>query len=134
MIDRRGGLAWLGLSAAVIAIDQLAKWALIVALHPGDQRVVTGFFSLVLTFNTGAAFSFLRDAGANIRVCATVPEYLAFARKDFSILVDAALNAESAGMLSDLIEHLFHCCRDFYRSASDHGERDGKSLKFNVEL
>ena len=63
MIDRRGGLAWLGLSAAVIAIDQLAKWALIVALHPGDQRVVTGFFSLVLTFNTGAAFSFLRDAG-----------------------------------------------------------------------
>ncbi len=63
MIERRGGLAWLGLSAAVIAIDQLAKWALIIALHPGDQRVVTGFFSLVLTFNTGAAFSFLRDAG-----------------------------------------------------------------------
>jgi signal peptidase II len=54
---------WLGVSAAVIVADQLSKWALIGALHPGDERVVTPFFSLVLTFNTGAAFSFLRDAG-----------------------------------------------------------------------
>jgi signal peptidase II len=63
MVEKRGGLRWLGLSVAVIAIDQLSKWALVATLQPGDQRVVTGFFSLVLTFNTGAAFSFLRDAG-----------------------------------------------------------------------
>ena len=62
---RRGWawLAWLALSAAVVGIDQLSKWAVITAMRPGDERVVTGFFSLVLTFNTGAAFSFLRDAG-----------------------------------------------------------------------
>jgi signal peptidase II len=59
----RGMRFWLGVSAAVIVADQLSKWALIGALHPGDERVVTPFFSLVLTFNTGAAFSFLRDAG-----------------------------------------------------------------------
>jgi signal peptidase II len=59
----RGMGFWLGVSAAVIVADQLSKWALIGALHPGDERVVTPFFSLVLTFNTGAAFSFLRDAG-----------------------------------------------------------------------
>ena len=66
MVDARGGqawLAWLGVSAAVVAADQLSKWALIAWLRPGDEHVVTGFFSLVLTFNTGAAFSFLRDAG-----------------------------------------------------------------------
>ena len=63
MGETRSGLRWLGLSAAVIGVDQLSKWALIVMLRPGDERVVTGFFSLVLTFNTGAAFSFLRDAG-----------------------------------------------------------------------
>jgi signal peptidase II len=56
-------LAWLALSAAVIAVDQLSKAALMAALRPGQEHVVTGFFSLVLTFNTGAAFSFLRDAG-----------------------------------------------------------------------
>jgi signal peptidase II len=54
---------WLGVSAAVFVADQLSKRALVGALHPGDERVVTPFFSLVLTFNTGAAFSFLRDAG-----------------------------------------------------------------------
>lgn len=66
MAEAGGGrtwLGWLGLSAAVVGADQLSKWALLEALRPGDERVVTSFFSLVLTFNTGAAFSFLRDAG-----------------------------------------------------------------------
>jgi len=54
---------WLALAAAVVAADQLSKWILVGALRPGDEHVVTPFFSIVLTFNTGAAFSFLRDAG-----------------------------------------------------------------------
>ena len=59
----RGMWPWLALAAAVVAADQLSKWVLIGALRPGDEHVVTPFFSIVLTFNTGAAFSFLRDAG-----------------------------------------------------------------------
>lgn len=61
MADTRRWWAWLGLSAGVVAADQLAKLAMIAAFHPGEQRVITDFFSLVLTFNTGMAFSFLRD-------------------------------------------------------------------------
>jgi signal peptidase II len=61
--DRNRGFVWLVLSAAVVAADQLAKAALIANFYPGQERVLTPFFSLVLTFNTGAAFSFLRDAG-----------------------------------------------------------------------
>src|SRR2546429_4461815 len=53
--------AWLGLSFAIVATDQLSKLAMIALFQPGEERVVTGFFSLVLAFNTGAAFSFLRD-------------------------------------------------------------------------
>jgi len=53
--------AWLGLSAAIVAADQLSKLAMIALFQPGEERVVTDFFSLVLAFNTGAAFSFLRD-------------------------------------------------------------------------
>jgi signal peptidase II len=53
--------AWLGLSLAIVVADQLSKQTMIALFQPGEERVVTGFFSLVLAFNTGAAFSFLRD-------------------------------------------------------------------------
>jgi signal peptidase II len=36
---------------------------MIATLRPGGQRVITEFFSLVLAFNTGAAFSLWRDVG-----------------------------------------------------------------------
>ena len=53
--------AWLGLSLAIVVADQLSKQTMIAHFQPGEERVVTGFFNLVLAFNTGAAFSFLRD-------------------------------------------------------------------------
>jgi signal peptidase II len=52
----------LWISAAVIAADQLTKAAVLATIREGDGWAVTGFFSLVLTFNTGAAFSFLASA------------------------------------------------------------------------
>ena len=58
---RRWWWAWLGLSFAIVVADQLSKLAMVALFQPGEERVVTGFFSLVLAFNTGAAFSFLRD-------------------------------------------------------------------------
>ena len=53
---------WLWISVAVIAADQLGKAAVLATIREGDGWAVTGFFSLVLTFNTGAAFSFLASA------------------------------------------------------------------------
>jgi signal peptidase II len=53
---------WLWLSAAVVVIDQASKSAIKAMFRPGDEQAVTGFFSLMLAFNTGAAFSFMRDA------------------------------------------------------------------------
>ena len=61
MAEARRWWAWLGLSLAIVAADQLSKLAMIALFQPGEEHVVTGFFSLVLAFNTGAAFSFLRD-------------------------------------------------------------------------
>lgn len=54
---KRRWLAWLVVSATVIALDQSSKAAVVAALHPGEQRVISEFFSLVLAFNTGMAFS-----------------------------------------------------------------------------
>jgi signal peptidase II len=53
---------WLWLSVAVIVLDQVTKHVILSAFRPGEQLTVTSFFSLVLTFNSGAAFSFLADA------------------------------------------------------------------------
>ena len=50
---------WLWISVAVIAADQATKAAILASIREGDGWPVTGFFSLVLTYNTGAAFSFL---------------------------------------------------------------------------
>jgi len=50
---------WLWLSFAVIVLDQATKAAMLAAFRPGEVVPFTPFFSLILTFNTGAAFSFL---------------------------------------------------------------------------
>ncbi|MCB1917050.1 MAG: lipoprotein signal peptidase [Rhodocyclaceae bacterium] len=53
--------AWLSLSAAVAALDQLSKRWIMDRLEFGEHVEVTNFFDLVLVFNPGAAFSFLAD-------------------------------------------------------------------------
>ena len=53
---------WLWLSALVIAADQATKAVILATIREGDGIAVTPFFSIVLTFNTGAAFSFLSSA------------------------------------------------------------------------
>ena len=54
---------WLQLAAAIILIDQISKWIVLGTLHPGEAIYVAPFFNWVLTFNAGAAFSFLSEAG-----------------------------------------------------------------------
>jgi signal peptidase II len=54
---------WLALALLVLVIDQLTKWLILGQFALGDGRVVTSFFNLVRAHNTGAAFSFLAQAG-----------------------------------------------------------------------
>jgi len=56
-------LPWFILAAAIILADRLSKVAVLQVFAPGERLEVTGFFNLVLVFNTGAAFSFLAGAG-----------------------------------------------------------------------
>ncbi|TCV97023.1 signal peptidase II [Luteibacter rhizovicinus] len=57
-------LTWLWLAAAVIVLDQLTKWWALTALQPAEtpHPVIPGVLNWMLTFNTGAAFSFLADS------------------------------------------------------------------------
>ena len=54
---------WLALAIVIVLADQATKLAVERAFTQGDSRPITGFFNLVLAYNTGAAFSFLADAG-----------------------------------------------------------------------
>lgn len=61
---RPGALPWLGLSAALLVLDQWSKqWALATLQFRQPVPVIEGFWNWTLTFNTGAAFSFLAEAG-----------------------------------------------------------------------
>lgn len=58
----RAVAAWLAVAIGVAALDQATKALVQAHLDPGEAVPVTGFFNLVLVFNTGAAFSFLAGA------------------------------------------------------------------------
>ena len=48
---------WLWVSAAIIAADYATKAAMVATFRSGEERPFTAFFSLILTYNAGAAFS-----------------------------------------------------------------------------
>ncbi|MFT3761918.1 MAG: signal peptidase II [Pseudoxanthomonas sp.] len=57
-------LAWLLVSAAVVALDQWSKqWVLSSLPEFTPVKVIDGFWNWYRTYNTGAAFSFLSNAG-----------------------------------------------------------------------
>jgi signal peptidase II len=61
---RPNALPWLGLSVLVIVLDQLSKaWVLATLPEFQPVPVIDGFWNWFRTYNTGAAFSFLSDAG-----------------------------------------------------------------------
>ena len=53
---------WYALAALVAVLDQLTKYWVSAGFGYGEARAITGFFNLVLTHNSGAAFSFLASA------------------------------------------------------------------------
>ena len=60
----RNALAWLALSAVVLVLDQWTKhWVLTSLPEYQAIPVIDGFWNWYRTYNTGAAFSFLADAG-----------------------------------------------------------------------
>lgn len=67
LIDQMQGktklVHWLCLAGGIIALDQISKLWILANFHYGEVLPVTSFFNLLLTYNPGAAFSFLAGAG-----------------------------------------------------------------------
>ena len=107
-----GWVRWLWLAAGVFAADQLSKAAILATLREGDGWAVTGFFSLILTYNTGAAFSFLATASgwqrwllAGIAIAAAAV-IVVLLRRGGSALYNTGLALILGGALGNLYDRL----------------------------
>ena len=106
---------WLSLSALVILLDQLSKAWITHHFAFGESLAVLSVFDLVLTHNTGAAFSFLNDAGGIQRWLFSIIAIVASAwilfllRKHGKQLLFAfALSMILGGALGNLIDRLVY--------------------------
>jgi signal peptidase II len=106
---------WLGLAAAIVAVDQSTKTFIERLFDYGDVHPVTGFFNLVLTYNKGAAFSFLAGASGWQKQFLTVVGIVAslfivylLARHGTQRLFSLALSLILGGAIGNVIDRLAH--------------------------
>ena len=104
---------WLGLSALVIVLDQISKAWITSRFAYGETLYVTGVFDLVLAHNTGAAFSFLHDAGGMqrwlfsiIAIVASVWIVWLLRKHGTQTLFALALSLILGGALGNLIDRI----------------------------
>jgi signal peptidase II len=103
---------WLALAAAVIVLDLATKAWVVAVFREGEALPVTSFFSLVLAYNAGAAFSFLAGAGGwqrwfftGIAVVASV-FLLWMLRRGGSTMLRAGLALVLGGALGNLWDRI----------------------------
>ena len=106
-------LPWVALAALVILIDQATKALVERAFDFGDVRPVTSFFNLVLTYNKGAAFSFLASASGwqahfltGIGIAASAFILYLLARHGHQRLFSFALALILGGAIGNVIDRL----------------------------
>jgi signal peptidase II len=108
-------LKWLTLSLFAIVLDQVTKLAVAASMPLYESiPLIPGFFNLTHVHNTGAAFSFLSQAGgwqrwffAALAVVVSVSLSLWMARlKKHEILLAVALALILGGAIGNLIDRL----------------------------
>lgn len=106
---------WLALAVLIIALDQLTKYAITQSLAFGEYVALAPFFDLVLTYNTGAAFSFLSDASGwqheffiTVALLASAWIVYLLLRHPGSTLFNLALSLVLGGALGNVIDRLLH--------------------------
>ncbi|OGS77116.1 MAG: signal peptidase II [Gallionellales bacterium GWA2_55_18] len=104
---------WLWLSALVIVLDQLSKAWITSHFAYGESLTILSVFDLVLAHNTGAAFSFLSDAGGMqrwlfsiIAVIASVWIVSLLRKHATQPLFSLALSLILGGALGNLIDRI----------------------------
>ena len=109
-------LKWLGLSLLVIFLDQVSKLAIAGSMQLYQSIPVIPFFKLTYVHNTGAAFSFLSEAGGWQRwffaalalvISGVIAVWLA-RLKHHETLLAVALSLVLGGAIGNLIDRLVY--------------------------
>jgi signal peptidase II len=108
-------LPWVALASVIVLVDQLTKLAIERTFDYGDVEPVTSFFNLVLTYNKGAAFSFLASASGwqkhfltVVGIGASMFILYLLARHGGQKLFSLALAMILGGAIGNVIDRLAH--------------------------
>jgi signal peptidase II len=107
-------LKWLGLSLLALILDQASKLVIASSMQLYQSIPITSFFKLTYVRNTGAAFSFLSDAGGwqrwffavlAILISIIIAVWLTRLKKQETLLA-VALSLILGGAMGNLIDRL----------------------------
>jgi signal peptidase II len=112
---RSSFVGWIALTIAVIAADQVTKWAIVEWVSLYDKVPINSFLNLTHQRNTGAAFSFLAGAGGWQRwffvvlataVSGVITVWLWQVRRDGMVILSAGLALVLGGAIGNLIDRV----------------------------
>jgi len=107
-------LKWLGLSLLALLLDQVSKLVIVNSMQLYQSIPITSFFKLTYVRNTGAAFSFLSDAGGwqrwffaglAILISMVIAVWLTRLKQQETLLA-VALSLVLGGAIGNLIDRL----------------------------
>ena len=108
-------LPWLGLALIILIADQFTKTLILGYYKLGDATYVASFFNVVRAHNTGAAFSFLADAGGwqryfftAIGIAATLLIVWMLRSHNGQKLFAFALSCILGGAVGNVVDRLMH--------------------------
>lgn len=106
---------WLAWAVVLVVVDQITKTLILNHYQLGDSTFITSFFNIVRAHNTGAAFSFLSDAGGwqrwlftGIGVAATIFIMWQLRAHPGQKLFGFALSSILGGAVGNVVDRLMH--------------------------
>ena len=108
-------LPWLGLALIIFIADQFTKVLILGYYQLGDATYVTSFFNVVRVHNSGAAFSFLANAGGwqrwfftGIGIAATLFMVWMLRAHAGQKLFSFALSCILGGAVGNVVDRMMH--------------------------
>lgn len=106
---------WLAWAVLLMGADQITKSLILNNYQLGDSTFISSFFNIVRAHNTGAAFSFLADAGGwqrwlftGIGVAATIFIVWQLRAHPGQKLFSFALSSILGGAVGNVVDRLMH--------------------------
>lgn len=106
---------WITVALVIVVVDQLTKWAIVEWVSLYEKVPLNDFINLTHQRNTGAAFSFLADAGGWQRwffvtlasiVSLVITIWLWRIRKEGQVVLAAGLALVLGGAIGNLIDRI----------------------------